>query len=107
MQKIKLGILLGVAAGIIDVIPMLFQKLTWDANLSAFSFWVVVGFVIAVTDFRLKGAAKGIVLSLLLLLPIAFLVAWQSITDLIPMLIASIVLGGVLGYLIDRFKNKQ
>jgi hypothetical protein len=35
MNKIVVGIIFGTVAGIIDVIPMLIQKLTWDANLSA------------------------------------------------------------------------
>ena len=47
ISKIKIGIILGVIAGIIDVIPMIFQKLTWDANLSAFSLWVIAGFMIS------------------------------------------------------------
>lgn len=34
--KIKIGVISGIIAGIIDVIPMIFQKLTWDANLSVF-----------------------------------------------------------------------
>ncbi len=44
MKKNKIGILLGVVAGILDVIPMVLQKLTWEANISAFSMWIVVGF---------------------------------------------------------------
>ena len=35
-NKIKIGIFFGIIAGIIDIIPMIIQKLTWDANLSAF-----------------------------------------------------------------------
>jgi hypothetical protein len=31
-----LGILLGICAGIIDVLPMLAQNLSWDADISAF-----------------------------------------------------------------------
>jgi hypothetical protein len=42
MKKIKIGILLGIIAGIIDVIPMIIQKLTWDANISAISMWIVI-----------------------------------------------------------------
>jgi hypothetical protein len=34
-------------AGVIDVIPMVVQNLTWDANLSAFAHWVVTGFLIS------------------------------------------------------------
>ena len=41
MNRIAIGIVFGIIAGIIDVIPMVLQKLTWDANLSAFSMWVM------------------------------------------------------------------
>jgi len=40
ISKIKAGIVFGIIAGVIDVIPMIFQELTWDANISAFSLWV-------------------------------------------------------------------
>lgn len=36
-KKMKIGIVVGIVAGIVDVIPMVLQNLTWDANLSAFS----------------------------------------------------------------------
>ena len=60
MKKIKIGILLGVVAGIIDVIPMIMQKLTWDANISAFTMWIVVGFLIATIDLKINSIIKGI-----------------------------------------------
>ena len=107
MSKIKLGLLLGFAAGIIDVIPMIIQKLTWDANMSAFSFWIVAGFVIAVSDMKLKGAVKGLILSLILLIPIAIRVGWQNPSDLIPILIMNILLGSALGFLIDRVSKSH
>ena len=37
MKKQVTGIILGIIAGILDVIPMIIQDLTWDANLSAFA----------------------------------------------------------------------
>ena len=63
MKKIRLGIILGIIAGIVDVIPMLIQNLTWDANISAFTFWIIAGFFIAATNMNLKGALKGIAVS--------------------------------------------
>ena len=56
MKKIPLGLLLGTIAGIIDIIPMIIQKLTWNANLSAFTHWVIVGFLIAASNLQIKGA---------------------------------------------------
>jgi hypothetical protein len=40
-------VLLGTVAGALDVIPMMLQRLTWDANLSAFFLWIISGFMLA------------------------------------------------------------
>ncbi len=103
MKKIKLGIILGIVAGIIDVIPMIFQGLTWDANLSAFTFWIVTGFFISTTKLNAKGALKGLIISIILLIPLAFIIGWQEPTMLIPIITMNIILGALLGYLIDRY----
>lgn len=103
MKKIKLGIILGVVAGIIDVIPMIFQKLTWDANLSAFTFWIVSGFFISSTNLNFKGAGKGIIISLILLIPLTFIIGWRDPTSLIPIITMNVILGALLGYSIDKF----
>jgi hypothetical protein len=103
MKKTQLGVLLGVVAGVIDVIPMLIQKLTWDANLSAFSLWVVSGFLIATTNLIVKGVLKGIIIPFLVLLPSAFIIGWQEPFSLVPMSIMTLILGSALGFLIDKY----
>ena len=103
MKKVKLGILLGVVAGIIDVVPMISQKLTWDANLSAFSLWVVSGFLIANTNIKVRGIFKGIIISFLVLLPSAILIGWKEPFSLLPIVIMTLILGSGLGYCIDKF----
>lgn len=103
MKKIQLGILLGIMAGIIDIIPMIFQKLTWDANLSALSLWIVSGFLIATTTLKLKGAVKGIIIPLLVLLPASILIAWKEPISLLPIILMTLILGPTLGYLIEKF----
>ncbi len=45
MPRAGIGLGCGAIAGILDVIPMVAQGLTWDANLSAFTMWLVVGFL--------------------------------------------------------------
>mgnify|MGYP001571239609 CR=1 FL=1 len=103
MEKIRLGILLGICAGIIDVIPMLAQNLTLDANLSAFSLWAVSGFLIATSEIRIKGALKGIVVSFLVLLPSAILIGWKEPLALVPIGVMALILGSLLGYLIEKY----
>lgn len=103
MKKIIIGVLFGVVAGIVDIIPMLIQKLSWDANISAFTFWIIAGFFIATTKINLEGTMKGMAVSLLLLIPIAFIIGWKNPISLLPIIIMNLILGSILGFLIDKF----
>jgi|SRR5665647_2550807 len=105
MSPIVIGILLGTLAGIIDVIPMIIKKLTWDANLSAFSMWIVAGFFTAAINLNIHPILEGILIALLNLLPCAILIGWKKPKSLIPILIMTIVLGGLLGFSISRLTN--
>ncbi len=103
MDRIHLGILLGILAGIIDVIPMIMQNLTWDANISAFSLWVISGFLIATTNLRIKGIMRGIIIPFLVLLPSAILIGWKEPYSLIPIFVMTLILGSALGFLIEKY----
>ena len=103
MKKIQLGILLGTIIGVIDVIPMVIMGLTWDANLSAFFHWVLVGFFIATVDIKMKPIVKGLFISIITLIPIGFLVWWNDTSSIIPMSASTIIYGIVLGFLIDKY----
>lgn len=106
MNKKIIGILLGVIAGIIDVIPMVLQNLTWDANISAFTMWIVIGFFIASVELKINPVLKGILISFLVLLPSSFIIGWKEPTSLIPITLMTIILGGLLGYSISKIKLK-
>jgi hypothetical protein len=103
MKKFMLGIILGILAGIIDVVPMIIQKLNWDANLSAFSLWVVAGFLIASSNLKINKIVKGILISFLVLIPCSFIIGWNEPSSLIPIAIMTLILGAVLGFLIEKF----
>ena len=103
ISKIKVGVIFGIIAGIIDVVPMIFLKLTWDANLSAFSMWVIAGFMISTSNLKINDVLKGILISFLLLIPSAVIIGWQQPTSLISIFIMTIILGSLLGYFINRF----
>lgn len=103
MNKILFGLFLGILAGIIDIIPMLIQKLPWDANFSAFAMWIVVGFFVSVVEIKIPSVLKGILLSVLALLPSAILICWEEPKSLVPILIMTTLLGGLLGYTFNKF----
>lgn len=107
MKKIKLGLTLGFIAGLIDITPMIIQKLTWDANLSALTMWTIVGFFISTIDIKIHPILKGILISFLALLPSAILIGWKEPFALIPISIMTILLGGVLGFLFHKLTDKK
>ncbi len=107
MKKMKIGLLLGIAAGIIDVIPMIMQNLTWDANISAFTMWIVVGFLISTIDLKLNPIIKGILIAFLVLLPNAILIGWKEPISLIPIVIMTTILGGLLGFSIQKITKSR
>jgi hypothetical protein len=106
MKRYIIGICLGTIAGILDVLPMVFQKLTWDANISAFSMWIVVGLITSSIDFKIPSILKGILVAFLILFPTAVLIAWKQPFSLIPISAMTLLLGGGLGYLFDRINVK-
>ena len=97
-RNITIGLLLGIIAGILDVIPMALQGLTWDANLSAFFLWVVSGFMLATSKLELQPVLKGIVLAFLCLLPSVFIIGWNDPFALVPIGIMTLILGAFLGF---------
>ena len=102
-KRIAIGVGLGAVAGIIDIIPMIIQDLTWDANISAFLLWVVIGFLLSVVEIKLNAILKGIFISFLVLLPAAILIGWNEPKALIPIVIMTTILGGLLGFAVNRF----
>lgn len=105
-HRIKIGIIFGLIAGIIDIIPMILQKLTWDANLSALIMWIVVGFFISIIELKITGAIKGVIIAFLALLPTAIIIGWQNPSSLIPISLMTLILGSLLGHFIEKI-NKQ
>jgi hypothetical protein len=103
MKKFLKGILFGMIAGIIDAIPMVLQGLAWDANLSAFTMWVVIGFLISATDLRIAPPLKGILISFLVLLPTAILIGWKEPLSLLPISVMTLILGSLLGFSIEKY----
>lgn len=103
MKKIFLGIVFGILAGLIDVTPMIIQDLSWDANISAFSMWVVIGFLLSIIELKMNSILKGILISYLVLLPVAVLIGWKEPISLIPIFVMTTILGGLLGFTINKF----
>lgn len=105
-MKYILGTAIGLFVGMLDVIPMLIQKLPWDANLSAWSMWTIIGFLYPVVNLNIHFLLKGILLSFLVLIPSAILIGSKEPLSLIPIVIMTTILGGLTGLLQNKFIKK-
>ena len=83
MNKLIKFLITGVVIGIVDVIPMLLMKLTWDANISAFTMWVVISYLLYSNNQRCNQLIKSIVVAFLVLSPNAILIGWNNPVNLI------------------------
>jgi len=106
VKRVGIGLAFGAGAGVLDVIPMIAQNLTWDANLSAFTMWVVVGFFIAVARLPMPSPLQGILTAFLCLAPAAILIGWKEPFALVPIAVMTTILGAVLGYAVRRFVDE-
>lgn len=94
---------LGLIAGIIDIIPMILQRLDWYSNMSAFTQWIVLGIIINYIDFDLKGWLKGLIVAELAAIPIMILVSETDGFSIIPIVVMSAILGSFVGFMGDKY----
>jgi hypothetical protein len=97
MNDIYIALLIGIIAGIIDIIPMIIQKLDKNSSLSAFVHWVVLGLIIPYVNWDIQPWFKGVIVALLTTIPIMIIVYRQDKKALIPMTLFSIILGAGVG----------
>jgi len=98
--------MVGILLGIIDVIPMLFMKLTWDANISAFSMWIIISFILFYNNLIMHQIIKSIIISFLVLLPNAILIGWNNPINLIPVIIMTLLLSTIMGFFTGKINGK-
>ncbi|MUM76140.1 hypothetical protein GKC30_00655 [Pseudodesulfovibrio sp. F-1] len=96
------ALLLGTAAGIIDVIPLVFQGAGWHLCTATLLRWVGLGILITYARMPLSGWFTGLVIGLLTGIPFALLAAETMASAVPPLLLTSLVLGGLLGLAADK-----
>ena len=98
MKTILLALVLGARAGVIDIIPMIIQKLDKYSTISAFVQWLVLGFVITFIKIPgVDGWLKGLITAVLLSLPIIIIVMKNDPKSIFIILLMSALLGSIVG----------
>ena len=103
MNDILIALLIGIVAGIIDVIPMLIQKMEKNANLSAFTHWVVMGLIIPFVSWNIPAWLKGLIIAEISVIPALFIVVSKDKKAIIPMTVMSAILGILIGFASEYF----
>lgn len=97
MKTIIITAIIGVIAGVIDVLPMLKMKLDRYAIASAFVFYFIMPFIVNNTDlFGMPWWLKGAVITAALAAPVMILVAKEDPKSILPMTLTSVVLGTLI-----------
>lgn len=93
MDKFIISLLIGTVAGIIDVLPMIFNKMDKASCISAFVHWVILGLIIPFVNWNMQPWMKGLLLGELSAIPIMIIVVFKDPKALIPMIVFSAILG--------------
>lgn len=100
-----LTLLIGIVAGVIDILPMIKMKVDRYSILSAFVYYLIVPFIIFGIDwFGGIWWLRGGVVSILMAIPVIILVAKEDKKSPIAMTVMSIVLGSIIG-IVGHFLN--
>ncbi|MDR2919626.1 MAG: hypothetical protein LBV72_09730 [Tannerella sp.] len=98
MDKLILSLLIGLIAGIIDIIPMILQMLDKHSIVSAFLQYIFVSVIIINIDLPyVVWWLEGGLISLALSLPIVVLVSAKDKSSVPIILTMSIILGTLIG----------
>ncbi|BCS90290.1 hypothetical protein [Pseudodesulfovibrio sediminis] len=107
MHKIFKVLLLGLAAGILDAIPMAFTTVTWQTIIATLINWLGLGIIISYTRYALNSWASGMLIGLITAIPRAILTYPNNPGGILQLLVFALVLGGLLGYTAERLIADQ
>jgi hypothetical protein len=103
MKKLLMSLIIGLIAGIFDVVPMIIQKLDIYADFSAFSQWIILGIIISYIEIGLKGALKGLLIAEMSVIPILIIVSEKGLFSIVPIILLTAVLGLLVGFFSEKF----
>jgi Ca2+/Na+ antiporter len=91
--------MMGVIAGVVDILPMLKMKIDRYSVTSAFVFHVIAPFILSAIKFPVSCWINGGAVYTLLALPVIILVAKNDKKSVPIMIVSSLVIGTAIGLL--------
>lgn len=104
-MQFLLTLLIGIVAGVIDVLPMIKMKVDKYSCFSAFVYYVIVPFIIfEIQWFNQLWWLKGGFVALLMAIPVIILVSKEDKKSPVAMTVMSLILGSIIG-VVGHFLN--
>ena len=97
MNDFLIATIIGLVAGLIDIIPMIIQKLNKRDTISAFVHYFALGFIIPFVNWGIVPWLSGIVIAIMTSIPIMIIVYPRDKKAIIPMIVFSLILGAGIG----------
>lgn len=104
MKNVVWVLTVGTVAGALDLIPLLMAGVPFFNMVAVVLFWLVTSFFIYRTVLFRNGLLNGLVVSLLLMLPLALTVSAVNPKDFFPMLSMAIILGPPAGWVLAKLR---
>lgn len=98
MNSFLISLLIGLAAAILDCIPMFIKKLDIMFILSAFTMWVLVGIFSLNFQIVKYPTLNGALFAILLFTPLSFLIYRLDPKALTQIILSTLILGSIVGF---------
>ena len=102
MKKYLKVLFIGLIAGGVDLIPLIFVNAPLFNMVSIIAFWLVAAYIISITKVSRNTIINGLILSILLMIPMALAVSATNPKDFVPMMFMAVVLGPLVGYALGK-----
>ncbi len=105
VKKTITALIIGLVAGLLDLIPLVMVGAPLLNMMSILMFWVVTSYFVANVKLINNNPLNGLVLSTVNMLPLVMVIYTINPKDFLPMLSMALVLGPLVGYLNGRFNQ--
>lgn len=102
MMKTFKILMIGMIAGGLDLIPLILVDAPIFNMLSIVVFWVVTAYMISKTKLIENTVLNGLMVSILLMIPMALAVSATNPKDFIPMMSMAFLLGPCVGFMVGK-----
>ena len=106
MRDARVIVLVGLAAGLLDLIPLVMVGAPVFNMVAIVVFWLVAVFFMAKTKLFANPLLNGLVVAVLIMLPVVLIVYTVNPKDFLPMLSMAVILGPLSGAALHRGLSK-